>query len=173
MNNSYIRLKAMFYNNVNGYNSPQNESVPFKKDHVCVVHNHIYLNVRLTKDHRLIFDYLCEMMDKDQKVHSTIETLKSFHEHLMPYGVTINIGTRAFREAISRLVKLNLLISMSTKGVYIVNPKYVYRGSLERRKTVLRWLLKKINDRGWQNSNVFSLLGKFSGYRPHFGKTKK
>jgi hypothetical protein len=95
-----------------------------------------------------------------------------FNEHLIACGITRTFSIYFFYKAISKLVHLNLLISTDTRGVYVVNPKYVYRGTLEARKKVLRWLLKKINDPQWQKSNVFSVLGKLSGYRPYFGKTK-
>ena len=101
---------------------------------------HIYLN--LNNKERCFFDFLCEKMDDTNGVTIDSNLKSSFIEFIEE--ITSNkksIGIETVREYAKKLNKLKLILKVANSNFYYVNPKYVFKESIDKRKKLLKKLL--------------------------------
>lgn len=160
-----INLTANLYEATYGGPKLHKTKISFKKSYVCIGHNCTHKLARLSGSQIVFLHYLTDVMNKDQRIVSSIHLLKDFNQHLLNCGVKKSYSMSFYNKTITKLVKLDLLISMDVGHAYIVNPKYIFKQDNKHRKSLLLKLLKCINLPNWQNTNVFSILGGLCGYR--------
>ena len=160
-----FNLTANLYEAVYGGVNKHPHQIPFKKSYVCIGHNCTHKLAQLSGSQILFLHYLTDIMNKEQRIVSSIQLLKDFNQHLYVCRVKKSFSKSFYEKTIAKLVKLDLLISMDVGHAYIVNPKYIFREDNTYRKVLLRKLLKCINLPSWQKTNVFSVLGSLCDYR--------
>ncbi len=119
-------------------------NVNFTNDGVTLFFNAQHHLLKLSAIERCFFDFLCEHMraiDNDVLINDEIKT--KFQEHLMRLSggkkkVTLNQLTKF----VLKLNTLTLILKTQNKARYIVNPKFVFKGSAVARKKYLKKLIE-------------------------------
>lgn len=118
--------------------------IEFKREGFVSLFNaqHIYLEMNTMQ--RCFFDFLCEKMNEQNKVHidtdNRIEFLSFLEKITSGRSSTTN---RTLVNYINFFIELRLIIPFnSNKFLYIMNPKYVYKGAEINRKKILDDLIK-------------------------------
>ena len=123
-------------------------SVGFTNYCVKLFFNAQHLMLQLQPYERCFFDYLCEQMGPKDNLIFIGKPLK---EDFVDFIKRIN-GDRSKATntagTVTKLNKLGLLLPTSKTGVYIVNPKYVYKGVEKARSAYLQQLIQaRINSK--------------------------
>lgn len=139
MKNKITKKTLLFKNNV-----MTEYEIEFKREGFVSLFNaqHIYLELNTMQ--RCFFDFLCEKMNDRNKVHidtdNRIEFI-SFLEKITSGRCSTTIRTLV--NYINFFIELRLIIPFDrNKFLYIVNPKYVYKGPEINRKKILDDLIK-------------------------------
>ncbi len=107
-----------------------------------VFHNAQHLLLELNQYERCFYDYLCEQMDKDNAVYID-QPFKS--DFLLHYSKVRkkkkSLTIEKLTAYTSKLKKLGLLLENTSRGYYIVNPKYAYNGSEKGRVELIKELV--------------------------------
>lgn len=110
---------------------------------------HLYLG--LTNKERCFFDFCCEnMLDENNNIlldnlfkQSFINIVKAITSN------KIQISMDTVSKAVSKLKERYLIVDIfDTRGYYMVNPKYVYKGSEKNRKELLTQVLERCRTTG-------------------------
>ncbi len=126
--------------------------------YVCLFNaQHIFLE--LEKFQKCFFDFLCEKMNIDNTIHIDGDLKAEFLTFLNKItGGKKKITTRTISNYVNILIEKKLLIeSPRLTMLYIVNPKYVYKGTKTNRIKILRTLLKDPNKYGSDNNALLDL----------------
>ena len=126
--------------------------------YICLFNaQHIFLE--LERFQRCFFDFLCEKMNNDNTIHIDGDLKAEFLTFLSKItGGKKTITTRTISNYVNILIEKKLLIeSPSLTMFYIVNPKYVYKGTKTNRIKILRTLLKDPNKYGSDNNALLDL----------------
>jgi hypothetical protein len=133
-------------------------SVPFvNKGYTCLFNaQHIFLE--LEKFQRCFFDFLCEKMNLDNTVLIDGDLKSEFVLFLSKItGGKKTLTTRTVTNYVKILIDSKLLIEAPKLNMlYIVNPKYVYKGTKKDRIKILKTLLKCPNKYGSDNSALLN-----------------
>ncbi len=118
---------------------------------------HIFL--KLNNLQRCFFDYLCERMNIDNTVYIDGALKNDFIQFLEKItGGKKTLNERSVSNYVKALVDAKLLIeSKRFKMLYIVNPKYVFKGTKENRKKILKTLLKNPNKYDIDNTVLLNI----------------
>lgn len=114
--------------------------------------NSQHLLFHLGKDARVFYDYLCEAMDKSSNLVTINQSLKNrFAAHY--YSLTSkkkSIKASSLSTYTTKLTELGLIIPATNTrtGLYIVNPKYVFKGSNTARLKIMRNLIITRGEQG-------------------------
>lgn len=105
---------------------------------------HLYLE--LSAKERCLFDYCCEHMLQE---NNNILLDNHFKQGFIDFvkGITSNkvvIKMDFVTKAVSKLKELGLITDVhDTRGFYMVNPKYAYKGAEKNRKELLAQVLER------------------------------
>lgn len=107
--------------------------------------NSQHVMVQLNRGQRAWFDFLCEHMDLYNRVVVNSELKKIFGRFIQ----SVTSGTVSYSESsvstyTKKLVELGLLLKTKTSNSYVVNPKYIFRGTESER---MEYLTNLITDR--------------------------
>lgn len=116
----------------------------FVKSGYKVFQNAQHLLVQLGRKERAFYDYLCEAMDNS----NLVQIDKSLKDSFRTFCKSVTAGTFDVAESslatyTNNLLKLGLLLDWGPggQGLYIVNPKYVFKGSEKHREKYLGSLI--------------------------------
>lgn len=138
-NNKITKEALLIKNNVlTGY------KIEFKREGFVSLFNAQHIYLKLNSEQRCFFDFLCEKMNDQNEV--LIDTFLRSEFIVFLEKITsgkISLTPRTIINYIKILVELRLIILYdNAKFLYVVNPKYVYKGSEINRKTILDDLIK-------------------------------
>lgn len=118
--------------------------VEFKREGFVSLFNAQHIYIEMNTKQRCFFDFLCEKMNDRNKVHIDIDLRNEFILFLEKItSGRISVTTRALVNYINILIESRLIIPFNnTSFLYVVNPKYVYKGPEINRKKILDDLIK-------------------------------
>ena len=96
---------------------------------------------RITKSERLFYDYLCEKMDsRTNLVDISIEIKKNFIEEIKTWtGGKTKVAQASLGSFIKSLESARLITRYNDRrALYMVNPKYAFKGGELTRKELIR-----------------------------------
>ena len=133
--------------------------VSFIDDGCIYLFNSQHVFLELDKIQRCFFDFLCEKMSFDNTIHIDGDLKSLFVAFLDKItGGKKKITTRTISNYVKILIDKKLLIEATNfKMLYIINAKYVYKGSKKNRKKILQTLLKNPNKYGSDNYALLDL----------------
>ncbi len=110
---------------------------------------HLYLG--LTDKERCFYDFCCEhMLKENNNILLDVSFKLSFIDFVK--DITSNkvvISMDSVTKAVSKLKERNLIVDIfDTRGYYMVNPKYAYKGSEKDRKALLTQVLERCRTTG-------------------------
>ncbi|MEI7508015.1 MAG: replication/maintenance protein RepL [Flavobacterium sp.] len=119
-------------------------SVSFKKDGYISLFNAQHLHIELNSKQRCFFDFLCEKMNYKNEILIDGNLSDEFISFLKKItSGKAGISKRSMFDYIEKLIQLRLIIPFkNTALLYVVNPKYVYKGTQKDRIEILNDLLK-------------------------------
>ena len=101
--------------------------------------------LKLNPIERCFFDFLCETMNVVNNKVTIDKELKEkfidFAQEISGKTIEINLST-----LVGKLLKNNLILQTQTKSYYIVNPKFVWKGTKKQRLSFIKSLLEKTSD---------------------------
>jgi len=131
--------------------------IKFLNKGVTLFFNSQHHLIKLSPVERSFFDFLCEQMrvlDNDITISEVVKT--EFKEHLARVtGGKKKVTLNQLTKFVQKLSGLNLILKTQNKGRYIVNPKYVFKGSESAR---IRYLKKLIENRVKLKLSVAGLI---------------
>ncbi|MBI4931960.1 MAG: hypothetical protein HY841_14460 [Bacteroidetes bacterium] len=114
--------------------------------------NHMQITSKLRPRTRLLLDFITEKMDKFNAIQNS-KILQNNFITLLEKSCGIKPKSKSFiHKGFQELKKSGILLyddSPEMKGIYIVNPKYYYRGSDKSRKVLITNLSSKL----WKMKN--------------------
>jgi len=117
-------------------------TVFFTNYYVKLFFNAQHLMLQLQPYERCFFDFLCERMGpKDNNIFIGRPLKDSFLDFVKVIGGDSTKATNT-GSTVTKLSKLGLLLSTNQTGVYIINPKYVYKGGEKARSAYLQQLIQ-------------------------------
>jgi DNA-binding transcriptional ArsR family regulator len=105
---------------------------------------HLYLG--LTDKERCFFDFCCEhMLEENNNVLLDNHFKQSFIDFVSDITSNkVQVSMDSVTHAVSKLKDRHLIVDVfDTRGYYMVNPKYVYKGSEKNRKELLTQVLER------------------------------
>jgi hypothetical protein len=118
--------------------------VEFKREGFVSLFNAQHIYLEMTSKQRCFFDFLCEKMNEQNKVLIDTDLRNEFIVFLDKItSGKISLTQRALINYIKILIELRLIILYGNSSfLYVVNPKYVYKGAEINRKRILDDLIK-------------------------------
>ena len=123
-------------------NVSKEKTVSFVSSGYTLFFNAQHLLIELTSQGRAFYDYLCEQMNG---INNNVTINTSLKENFIAHIERItskkhSLSLRRVTIYKNQLIKLNLLIEMSTKQseFYCINPKYAFKGTSINRKKLLK-----------------------------------
>jgi hypothetical protein len=110
---------------------------------------HLYLG--LTDKERCFFDYCCEQMILESNiVLLDLHFKQSFIDFITAITSSkVQVSLDSVSKAVSKLKDRHLIVDVfNTRGYYMVNPKYAYKGSEKNRKKLLTQVLERCRIEG-------------------------
>lgn len=139
MEKKYIKIKASLTNE----GKIVNPNIRFMEDGHTVHHNfqHIILELNLNATGISFLNYICERMNDDNII--TLDG--SFKSEYIAFAKEISgktPGDKTLNNNIDKFVEKHLLIKhLGLSSLYIVNPKYLSKGTKKARENLLQLLL--------------------------------
>lgn len=133
----------------------RNQKLQFVNSGVTLFFNAQHILVKLHPNERAFFDYLCERMNISNNAVRIDSKLKDdFKSHIGKITSNkVNPSTKSITRYVKKLVGLGLIILNGSKlsEAYIVNPKYVFKGTLKQRKDSLKSTIEDRDQLGLEN----------------------
>lgn len=99
---------------------------------------------KLNQGQRNLFDYLCEVMDSDNRVFNNADSRKSFLEYIYKGSAgEITYTEETVKVLFFQIAKTSLLIKGGQRSEYIVNPLYFSRNGNNR-----EFLIRSLAEQG-------------------------
>jgi hypothetical protein len=122
------------------------QNIRFNSNSCRYFFNAQHLFLGLTDKERCFFDYCCEhMLQENNNVlldNHFKQTFIDFVASITSNKVQISMDSVTL--AVSKLKDRNLIVDVfDTRGYYMVNPKYVYKGTEKNRKELLTQVLER------------------------------
>lgn len=138
-NNKIVKKALLIKNNV-----LTEYEVEFKREGFVSLFNAQHIYLELNSKQRCFFDFLCEKMNDQNEVLIDTDLRSEFIVFLEKItSGKMTLTQRALINYINIFVELRLIILYNNASfLYVVNPKYVYKGSEINRKKVLDDLIK-------------------------------
>lgn len=133
--------------------------VSFVNEGYIFLFNSQHIFLELEKFQRCFFDFLCEKMSMDNTILIDGTLKDAFISFLCKItGGKKKITARTISNYVNILIDKKLLIEAPKLSMlYIVNPKYIYKGTKKNRIKILRTLLKDPNKYGSDNTALLDL----------------
>lgn len=140
----------------------RNQKLQFVNTGITLYFNAQHTLIQLHPNERAFFDYLCERMNKTNNAIRIDSKLKDdFKSHI---GKITSNKTNPSVKSITRYVKkianLGLIILNGSKlsEAYIVNPKYVFKGTVKQRMETLKILIETRDSLSLSNNMLINTL---------------
>lgn len=119
-------------------------SVSFKKDGFISLFNAQHIYIELNSKQRCFFDFLCEKMDYKNRVNINGDLRDEFICFVKKItSDKVKVSSRSLFDYIDKLIEFKLLVPFkNTTSLYVVNPKYVYKGTQKDRIEILNDLFE-------------------------------
>ncbi|CAN1542506.1 hypothetical protein MCEGE10_01823 [Flavobacteriaceae bacterium] len=119
-------------------------SVSFKKEGFVSLFNAQHIYIELNSKQRCFFDFLCEKMNEKNRVLIDGALHNEFIIFLNKIKKgKILISKKSIFNYVKLLIQFRLIIPFeNTPLLYIVNPKYVYKGTIQNRMDILNDLME-------------------------------
>lgn len=102
--------------------------------------------LELSSMERAYFDFLCEKMDSSNRILHKPELREDYINQIKHItGGRRTIGDRALLNYFKQFIKLGLILSSNLDTTSYLNPKYVFKGSEDARKSLLKNFLHRSN----------------------------
>jgi len=120
------------------------KTVPFTANSCQLFFNAQHLLLKLSTKDRAFFDYLCEVMrpvDNDVYIDDNLKA--GFIAHVARFSSSkVKLTKAMVSKSVLQLKSLGLILPTDDKARYVVNPKYVFKGSVFQRKRFLKQLIE-------------------------------
>jgi hypothetical protein len=119
------------------------KSISFVTEGYTCFFNAQHLFLQLDNIERCFFDHLCEIMDGDNNRVYIVKEVKEAFAMLVKEisNGSVLVSVQSLPNVVKKLKSLGLIIAADTgRAYYVVNPKYVFKGTVTKRK----WLLKNL-----------------------------
>lgn len=117
---------------------PKFKNLRFLKGNTKRYDNHTHLLAKLTPSAALLLNYLVDHAEiYDNSVNSNASERLRFINFLKK-NCGMEMKDETVKKAFSKLHSVGFLLKMKTKGSFIVNPKYFYKGPEKNRKRILQ-----------------------------------
>ncbi len=114
-------------------------SIDVEVGHTKVYHGHHKIYAKLSPIARIVLDHVCEKMDKKNFIKNDKKFKASLKRKFKNKKYADNSINRAFRE----LYDAALLDDTGRRGIYQVNPLFLWKGSEKARMKLLREILEE------------------------------
>ena len=156
----YIVAKSKYWSrDKNGYKTRKWFSKKFEKRSIkCYFNWHHKLLHTSPASISLLF-FLAERMDVvTNEIRHDTKTIRDYQEFVVKVGNT-SYSVAAVRKSFLQLKEQAMIISTPRRGLYRVNPRFLYLGSEEDRRACLSTLMDFSQQEEWVNTNIFIALG--------------
>ena len=130
----------------------------FKTKGYKLYENVMYKIAKLDRCSTLLFHFLCEKMDESNTIHSTAALRSEFISKVQKIA-GLKFEEETVKKALSKLIKVELLINYGKRIDYTVNPQHVFKGSETDRKRLIQRIIYDQSIKKNYKSNYKSALG--------------
>lgn len=136
------------------------QKLQFVNSGITLFFNAQHILVQLHPNERAFFDYLCERMNTTNNSIRIDSKLKDdFKSHIGKITTNkINPSIKSITRYVKKIVTLGLIILNGSKlsEAYIVNPKYVFKGTNKQRIELLSSLIESRDNNGLHNNMLIN-----------------
>lgn len=144
--NNYSSLTLTLKSSLDGETT---QTFHFVKSYNKLFHNAQHLLLDLNSKERCFFDYLCEKMDDKNGIYADVHLKEDFLSH---YAKIKRKGGAEIKVAhittyLKKLRELGLILENTSRTYYIINPKYAFNSTIEKRLLLIKSLIYERNSK--------------------------
>ena len=135
---SSVKVKRGYKQGKDGIWEPFWVNIKFTKNHVRRYNNHSHRTAKLTPCAKLLLDFICEEANShDNTVFNALSERKRFIDFCKK-NCKIQYKDETVKKAYYNLRDNHLLLSYTGKGVFTLNPRYLFIGSEKARRELMQ-----------------------------------